>query len=452
MTRTYGWSAGVTPIDGVPIRAVDGRARSIDELTSQVTRKVPPARVRVMRRPGNDALRQLAESTPLRRIRDVVERGPIVTEVQCAPLDRLVDIAEIGPIEEAFRRVLGSGRFTAGPDVERIEHALGMFLGVDHVVGSASGTDALVGALLAVGVRPGDEVIIPPNSFPGTENAVHITGATPVLADTRDDHLIDPESVRAVLTSRTRCVLPVHLYGRFADVRALSDICAPHGIPIVEDAAQGIGLDDVGRWSDAAALSFNPYKNLGACGKAGAVVTNRADLAEEVRRYLYHGFTPVGSEYRKYLKSAPFGLNARIDNLQAAGLGARVGFLSRNNLRRSVLAARYLDSLDSLAQRGLLRLPAGGPDTVWHLFTVEETIGRRDELLGALARRGVQADVYYPVLTHRQGGGASVVHDRVDLRSVEGRSAHLFQLPLYPTMTLSEQDRVVDALYAAFAS
>lgn len=214
----------------------------------------------------------MAAGAPLQHIRQVIDRGPAVSQVDCVPLSRLIGIEEITPIERALRTVLGTGQFTSGPAVENFEHNLATFLGVEHVVGSASGTDALIGALLAVGVGPGAEVIIPPNSFPGTENAVLMTGATPVLADIDDNHLVDPNAVRAAITNRTRAVLPVHLYGRFADVRAIADICAPYDIAIIEDAAQGVGLDELGRWSHAAAVSFNPYKNLGACGKAGAVL------------------------------------------------------------------------------------------------------------------------------------------------------------------------------------
>lgn len=373
-----------------------------------------------------------------------------MSHVHCAPLDRLIGDDEIAPVEQALRSVLGTGQFTAGPAVQCFESNLGRFLGVDHVVGTASGTDALIGALLAVGVEPGTEVIIPPNSFPGTENAVHMAGAIPVLADVGDDHLLDPCAVNAAITGRTRAVIPVHLYGRFADVRAIADVCAPYGVAVVEDAAQGVGLDNLGRWSHAAAVSFNPYKNLGACGKAGAVLTGRTEVADRARAFLYHGFALAGAGYRKYYKTGPYGLNARIDNIQAAALDARLPFLARNNLRRSVLAVRYLEALQPLAQKGLVVLPERVNNHVWHLFTVEVPAEQRDATRTEMERRGIETEIYYPVLTHRQPNSLSTaLYADTELACAERHNAGLCQLPLYPAMTLSEQDLVINALYSA---
>lgn len=453
MTRTHGRSGSSNLEAQIPL-AIDGRARSLHILSDRIAGHHAPGPIHVLNSPGNEALQALSSTTPPTRIQDLIDRGPAVSGVRCAPLDRLIDVEEITPIEQALRTVLGSGQFTSGPAIERFEHALGLFLGTENVIGTASGTDALIGALLAVGVGPGTEVIIPPNSFPGTENAVLMTGARAVLVDIRDDHLIDPEAVRAALTTRTRCVLPVHLYGRFADVETIAEICAPRGVAVVEDAAQGIGLDDVGRWSHAAALSFNPYKNLGACGKAGAVLTNHPEVAERVKSCLYHGFTPVGATYRKYYKTGPFGLNGRIDNFQAAALTARLQFLSRNNLRRTVLAGRYLRGLESLARQGRLRLPEWTDNHSWHLFTV--LLGPdgsdRDTIQAAIGRHGVETDVYYPVLTHRQNNDfARREFSHVELPRAQDHNSRILQLPLYPGMTLTEQDLVIAAVHEAFA-
>lgn len=432
--------------DDVPL-TIDGRARSITMLADLLIDDSVPVRLHVCDTRANRVLRRFAAaSMPLHRD-DVLEPGRCHGDIRCAPLDRMISEAEIDLVAAAFRRVLVSGQFTTGPYVPEFEDHLADYLGVTHAIGTACGTDALIGALLAVGVQPGDEVIIPANSFPGTENAVWATGAIAVPADVRNDHTIDPESVRALITTRTRCVIPVHLYGRAADVRALAQLCVPHAIAIVEDAAQAIGLDDLGRFSDCAALSFNPYKNLGATGKAGAVLTNRNDVAQSAKSYLYHGFTPTDGGYRRYVKTGPFGLNARMDNTQAAALGARLEFLALNNLRRAVLARRYLAGLAPLAQAGLLRLPEPVADHVWHLFTVESPVVPRDEVLAALLADGIEADVYYPVLTHRQ---PSYPGPATDLPTVEAINGRVFQLPMFPNLSVAEQDRVITALHRAY--
>lgn len=236
-------------------------------------------------------LRDLATHPGLRDVTDVLIPGSAPDTVDFLPLARLVNAAELPAIRAAIDSVLPSGKFTSGPHVDAFEDEIATYLGIDHVIGASSGTDAMTAVLLALGAVPGTEVILPANSFAATENAVFLTGARPVLVDTRaDDHLLDPTEVEAAITSRTVAVLPVHLYGAFADIHALTEVTSRHGIPVVEDGCQGIGLDGLGHHSDAAILSFNPYKNLGAVGKAGAVATRLPGLARRVTELLYHGF------------------------------------------------------------------------------------------------------------------------------------------------------------------
>lgn len=390
-------------------------------------------------------LRDLATHPGLRGVDDVLAPGIAPDTVDFLPLARLVNAAELPAIRGAIESVLPTGKFTSGPHVDAFEDEIANYLGLDHVIGASSGTDAMTAVLLALGAGPGTEVIMPANSFAATENAVFLTGARPVLVDTRaDNYLLDPEEVEAAITSRTVAVLPVHLYGAFADVHALTEVAARHGIPVVEDACQGIGLDGLGHFTDAAILSFNPYKNLGAIGKAGAVATRLPGLARRVTELLYHGFAAG----QKNVKASGYGLNSRLDNIQAAVLRARLDWLGQNNLARSILARRYVEGLTDLSHDGRLRLPDWDVDHVWHLFTVETTQENRDTVTSALREAGVATDLYYPVLTHKhQTPSAAGLFEGVKLPRTEATHARMFQLPLYPGLTLAEQDRVIGALH-----
>ncbi|MFE4689961.1 DegT/DnrJ/EryC1/StrS family aminotransferase [Streptomyces sp. NPDC056749] len=373
------------------------------------------------------------------------ERRP----VPFLPKSRLLTPAEQRVAAECFTRTLATGELTSGPAVATFEAALADFTGL-HPTATSSGTDGLIVALRSVGVEPGDEVIIPANSFAATENAVLACGAVPVLADVEPGrHTLDPVSAGAAVTSRTRAVLPVHLYGRLADMAALRRTADAHGLRVVEDACQAIGVTGVGRHSDAAVLSFNPYKNFGLTGKAGAVLTGDGELAERVRAIAYHGFHPD----RKNVKTEPWGLNAKIDNpIASVAMGLLPG-LTLKNYRRAFLAERYITGLAESHAAGLLTLPSFTPDHAWHLFTVRVPGGPAErERTRARMREdyGVETDIYYPVLTHRQ---RTPLHGRLFSRSrlphTEQLHTTAFQIPLHNQLSLTEQDRVIEALHAA---
>ncbi|MFB7933189.1 DegT/DnrJ/EryC1/StrS family aminotransferase [Streptomyces sp. NPDC056039] len=375
---------------------------------------------------------------------------PPASNVPFLPKERLLSPREKSAAADAFAQVLESCEFTSGPAVTAFEDALADYAGLSCAVATGSGTDALAIALRAVGVEPGDEVILPANSFAATENAVFACGAVPVLADvTTPDGNLDPESVAERITPRTVALLPVHLYGKLADMAGLRAVADRHGLRIVEDACQAIGVTGVGRYSDAAALSFNPYKNVGLCGKAGAVVTGSAEIAERCRVLGYHGFEPG----RKNVKREAYGLNARIDNTMAAIGLALLPWTSLRGLRRTYLARRYVEALRPLAAEGVIETPVFAPDHSWHLFPVLAAggAGARDALLERLARTSrVETDVYYPVLTHRQ---KTPVRERffgqAHLPRTEWLHGRVLHLPLHAGLSLGEQDRVVEALYAA---
>lgn len=440
-----------------PAPTLTGDSTGIHRLVGDVQRDDIPA-YRCSTALANQALAALVAQQP-RRLAPAAEgsvfaadpRRSATDPVPFLPRTRLLTPDEQRTAVERFARAVADGALTSGPAAAEFEDALAEFLTVPHAVATSSGTDALIIALRAVGVGPGDEVILPANSFAATENAVWACDATPVLVDIDPERLtLDPALVEAAVTPRTRAILPVHLYGRLADMTALAEIARHHGLHIVEDACQAIGVTGVGQHSDAAVLSFNPYKNFGLTGKAGAVVTRDGEIAEAARKLAYHGFDPE----RKNVKQDLFGLNAKIDNSTAAVAMGLLPRLTLNNYRRAFLAKRYLDGLADLAASGLAALPDFTPDHAWHLFGVRTTTGTadRDEIRRHLRTTGaVETDVYYPVLTHRQQTPMHRKHfAHLTLPLTEQAHATVFHLPLHNQMSLSEQDRVIEALHDAF--
>jgi 3-dehydro-glucose-6-phosphate--glutamate transaminase len=381
-------------------------------------------------------------------LRDVFPARPDRNGVSFLPRDRLMTEVEQQTALDCFAQVVRTGEFTSGPAVPMFEAELALFTGLSNVVATSSGTDALIIALRALDIGSGDEVIIPANSFAATENAVLAVGAVPVLADVEEaGYNVDPADVAKKVTQRTRALLPVHLYGKLADMVGLQEIARTHGLALIEDACQAIGATGVGEFSDAAVLSFNPFKNFGVCGKAGAVLTNNPAVAARCRSIAYHGFAPD----QKNVKVEPCGYNSRIDNTFAAIALGLLPHLALNNLRRAYLAHRYIEQLGDLVARERLSVPEPSEDNVWHLFPVQ-ALGRdaRNTLRRRLADCGVETDLYYPVLTHQQQIGAhSWVSPEIELPVTERLHSRLLHIPLHNTLSMAEQDRVIGALHAA---
>ncbi len=384
-------------------------------------------------------------------IEDIVARhSPPSDGVPFLPLDRLISATEIRAVEEEFRPVLQSGKFTSGSKVTEFENEMSDFLG-GRAIGASSGSEALMAALTAVGVAAGKRVIIPANSFAATENAVMAIGALPVLCDVDEvTHCLDPDDFSRLAADGASCVVPVHLYGRRPDMQKIRNIADEHGMPVVDDACQSLGLQDLGEHAHATALSFNPYKNLGACGKAGAVLTSDEAVAEACAGFLYHGFRPGVKNF----KTRRYGLNARLDNLQASALLARMTGFTYNNLVRTALAARYDAALENVTRGGSLSLPPITDDTVWHLYTVRIHGGHRDHVQRILHDSyGVETDVYYPYSTHQQGARDEIVDvTRTHIPVTDRLDQEILQLPLYPDLTAAEQDRVVEAIWKVVGS
>jgi len=350
-------------------------------------------------------------------------------------------------LEVAALRVLRSGWYVLGAEVKAFEAEWAAFCGVSHAIGVANGTDALQLGLRAVGVGADDEVITVPNAAGYTAFACRLIGARPVYADVDPDTwTIDHASVESLITERTRAIVPVHLYGAPANMQALSAIAERHGVALVEDCAQAHGAEaqgrPVGSWGALACFSFYPTKNLGALGDAGAVVTGDETLAERVRKLRQYGWT------EKYWATEPYGLNSRLDELQAALLRVRLTTLGADNRRRVELANCYRELLADVPG---LRLPAALPGHVYHLFVVRVGDGRRDALRESLRRRGVESVVHYPVPDYLQPALAGFGAGLGTAPVAEALASEVLSLPCYPELSLDEAREVAAAVRAGLA-
>jgi dTDP-4-amino-4,6-dideoxygalactose transaminase len=361
-----------------------------------------------------------------------------------------VDLARTDtPLREqilaAVAATIESCAYTNGPAVGEFEHAFADYCGTRHCVGLASGLDALRLALLAAGIREGDEVVVPAATFVATLEAVTQVGARPVLVDVRpDDYGIDPDAVEAAVTSATRFFLPVHLYGQMADLKRLASIAERHGIEILEDACQAHGARRdgslAGTVGKAAAFSFYPAKNLGAFGDAGALVTDDGALAARVRALREHGQTAKYThEYEGY--------TARLDTIQAAVLLIKLPLLDELNAQRRGAAAFYGDALSGV---GDLRLPRAvdGSEHVWHLYVIRTTNPAR--LAEFLAERGIASGRHYPQPPHLAPAYEKLGSSEGSFPVAEALSRECLSLPLFPGITESELESVAESVTAFF--
>jgi len=354
--------------------------------------------------------------------------------------DPLPEVEFLWPeLEEAFRRVMRSGQYILGPEVEALEKEVATYLGVKHAIGVNSGTDALVIALRALGVGPGDEVITTPFTFFATAEAVSLVGATPVFVDIDPRTFnINPDLIPSAITPRTKAILPVHLYGLPAEMDPILEIARSHGLKVLEDCAQAFGATyrgkKVGTLGDAGAFSFFPTKNLGGYGDGGLIATNSDEVAERARMLRAHG------SRRKYYNEA-VGYNSRLDALQAALLRVKLPRVDAWNEARRQVAVRYNELLSDIP--GLV-LPEVSPGHAFHQYTVRIP-GRRDRVAEALAREGVGTMVYYPVPLHRLPVYA---HMGVALPEAERAAREVLSLPIGPHLNPSSQEGVSEALKA----
>ena len=346
-----------------------------------------------------------------------------------------------GELAAAAGRVLDSARFILGPEGEALERELAKHAGVAHAIGVASGTDALRLALAALDVRPGDEVITSAFSFVASASTIVMAGATPVFVDIDPTtYALDADGVARAITSRTRAIVPVHLYGHPATMDRISDLARAHGLAVIEDAAQAIGATyggrPVGAWGDAACLSFYPTKNLGGCGDGGMILTDRSDVAERLRRLRHHG---DGGRYRHL----ELGYSSRLDELQAALLHVKLGRLADWTSARRRIAARYHEGLAGLS----LTLPIEREPAhhVYHLYTIRHE--QRDALAKKLAELGVGTAVHYPIPVPGQPMFGLPAERHWPAASQAARD--VLSLPCYAELTDDEVQRVTQAVRAA---
>ncbi|WP_281200686.1 DegT/DnrJ/EryC1/StrS family aminotransferase [Staphylococcus schleiferi] len=358
-----------------------------------------------------------------------------IQKVEFMPVDRLIKEDESERIIKALKNFLPTGKYTSGKYIYECEQYLVEYLSINHVIALSSGTSALTIGLIALGVKNGDEVILPSNSFAATENAVLSIGAIPVYADVKDDFTICPRSIEDRITSKTKAILPVHLYGRFCDMIKIKEIAEKYNIKVIEDACQAIGLNGVGTYSNLAVLSFNPYKNLGVCGKAGAIITNDTELDYKCRLISYHGFDLK----EKNKKLMNFGFNSKIDNTQALIGIIRMEYLTFNQYKRLKIAEKYHEELSNIEN---LILPALDNKSVWHLYPVRIGNNKRDFVKSELESVGVKTEIYYPYLSHKQISYKT----NLSLPNTERLHKELLRLPLYPSLMEEEQDYVINAI------
>jgi dTDP-3-amino-3,4,6-trideoxy-alpha-D-glucose transaminase len=343
-------------------------------------------------------------------------------------------------LDAAIGRVVASGRYVLGPEVEAFEGEFAHFCGARHCVGVGNGMEAIELVLRALGVGAGDEVVtVAHTAFP-TVAAVSATGATPVFADVDPQtHCMDPGALADAITPRTRAVLPVHLYGRCANMRAIAALAADAGVPVVEDAAQAHGAEHgdrrAGTLGAAAAFSFYPTKNLGALGDGGAVVTDDDELAHNVRRLRNYG------EESKNVNVVA-GHNSRLDELQAAVLRAKLRHLERWNAERRRVAARY----DELLRGAGVETPAPDLGHVYHLYVIRSRA--RDALQKHLRAAGIGSQVHYPTPVHRQPAYRAGARIAGSLATTERLAAEVLSLPAHPSLTDDAVATVADAVRA----
>ena len=354
-------------------------------------------------------------------------------------------------VMEVTREVYESQYFILGPRVVEFEKNLAAYCGSTHAIGVSSGTDALLEALMVLGIGPGDEVIVPAYSFFATAGVVSRTGATPVFVDVEAKGLnIDPSLIEARITDRTKAIIPVHLYGQMADMDAITEIAGRHGVHVVEDAAQSIGAELDGRRAGSIGImgcfSFFPSKNLGGFGDGGAITTQDGDLAERLVDYRVHGMRP------KYYHHAVGG-NFRLDAIQAAILDVKLRHLDGWTEGRQRNAARYAGLMSDLVEAGRIELPETLPNRrhVYNQYIVRFPDGEavRESVRKHLQDQGIGTEIYYPLTLPAQSCFSDLADHRQSFPVSESAAGTSLALPIFPELSEAELDRVAAAIREA---
>jgi dTDP-4-amino-4,6-dideoxygalactose transaminase len=349
------------------------------------------------------------------------------------------EIAE--ELRSAIDRVFASSAFTGGPAVDEFETKFAKYCGTKYCVAVGSGTAALEILLRAYEIGPGDEVVLPANTFVATIEAISLVGAKPVLVDVRDNTAnLDPELLAAAVGDKTRAIIPVHLYGQTVEMEPIIELARRQGIVVIEDACQAHGAMIVGKRvgsiADAAAFSFYPVKNLGACGEAGGITTDDTQVAKRARMLRDHGSN------RKYYHQI-VGRNDRIDGIQASILNVKLDHLDRWNKQRRRIADAYSNGLKDKSRVRLLAV-AGGCDHVYHLYVVQ--VANRDRLRTRLLEHEIATGIHYPVPLHLQAAYAGLGYQKGEFPVSERLAKEIVSLPMYPQLQPNQVDFVLSKL------
>lgn len=376
---------------------------------------------------------------------DQAANTPNVTGVPLLDLKRQHDPLQ-DEFVEALAKICQSGWFCLGPDVKQLEESVAKYSHAKHAIGCGSGSDALLLALMALDLGPGDEVIVPSFTFFATASAVTRLGATPVFADIDPVTFnIDPADVQGKITSKTKAIIPVHLFGQCAEMDILTQIAEAAGVVVVEDAAQAIGAEfdgcRAGSIGHMGCFSFYPTKNLGGAGDAGMVTTNDDVLAKKLQLLRVHGMEP------RYYHGL-IGVNSRMDAFQAAVLNVKLPHLDRWTKMRTENAQMYTDMFIEAGLDRALKLPQALPHRrhVWNQYVIRVPEGRRDDLRTYLNEAKIGAEIYYPLGLHEQECFAHLGYVRGDLPETDRATAEVLALPIFPGLTTAEQAVVVSRI------
>jgi len=343
-----------------------------------------------------------------------------------------------------LREILSEQKLTLGRYCAELEQGIARLSGVPHAVSCSSGTDALILALMALGIKAGDEVITTPYTFFATASSIALVGATPVFVDVRKEDLnIDPDLIERAITPKTRAVTVVHLFGKMCEMERINSVAKKHGLAVIEDMAQSIGAQrngtPSGAFGDIATLSFYPTKNLGGIGEGGMVLTRRADLGERARKLRAHG---VDGPYHHEM----IGLNARLDEIRACGLVEKLPFLGEWNRQRIANGVYYNRKLTGLPI--ILPTTHGTGDHVFHLYVVR--LERRDALKAHLQEKGIASGLYYPLPLHLQPCFAYLGYKQGDCKVAEEASRTSLAIPVFPELKKAEKEYIVKSVREFF--
>ncbi|MFN3135283.1 MAG: DegT/DnrJ/EryC1/StrS family aminotransferase [Candidatus Kryptonium sp.] len=348
-------------------------------------------------------------------------------------------------IDSAIQKVLSKGSFILGDEVSEFENKVAQYLGVKHAIGVASGTDALQIALMAIGLKPGEEVITTPFTFVATAETIVLLGGKPVYVDIDEKtYNINPDLIEEKITEKTKAIIPVHLYGQPAEMDKILDIARRYNLYVIEDSAQALGSEYKGKkvctFGDIACISFFPTKNLGAFGDAGMIVTNNDELAERIRMIRVHG-----SKVR--YNHEILGVNSRLDTLQASILLVKLKYLDSWNAKRIEIAEKYNDAFKDIDD---VVIPYSEVHNkhIYHQYTIRTR--RRDELAQFLKEKGIQTAVHYPIPLHLQKAFAYLGYKQGDFPISEQCSREVLSLPMFPELRDEEINYVIESVKEFF--